>query len=235
MKAFLLAAGLGTRLRPLTLTTPKCLIPICGKPMLFWWLRLFKQHGINEVLINLHYLGDQVKDYLDKNSMDISFTYFEEVELLGSAGTLRANRKFVTDTPDFFILYADNLTNCDLTLFYEFHLKNAQPLSMVLYRTDTPESKGIVELDKQNTIISFKEKPQKPISNLANGGIYLAKPEILDLIPDKECPDIGFDLLPKLVHHMTGWETTDYLLDIGSLDSLSRAENDWTDILKKES
>ena len=102
---------------------------------------------------------------------------------------------------------------------------------MVLFRTDTPETKGIVELDHNKTVISFVEKPREPKSNLANAGIYLAKPWILDLIPDKDTADIGFDLLPQLVHRISGWETGDYLTDIGSIESLAKAEKDWARVI----
>ena len=231
MKAFLLAAGLGTRLRPVTLTTPKCLVPVCGKPMLFWWLKLFEKYRINEVLINLHHLSDKVRDYIDKNAGSISFTFFEEEVLLGSAGTLRENKQFVTGEEDFYIMYADNLTNCNLDAFLKFHVLQQQPFSMVLFRTDTPETKGIVELDHNKTVISFVEKPREPKSNLANAGIYLAKPWILDLIPDKDTADIGFDLLPQVVHRISGWETGDYLTDIGSIESLAKAEKDWARVI----
>jgi mannose-1-phosphate guanylyltransferase len=232
MKAFLLAAGFGTRLRPLTLDTPKCLVPVCGKPMLFWWLKLFEKYQINEVLINLHYLSDKVKEYIIKNAGAIKFTFFEEEVLLGSAGTLRENKKFVSGEDNFFIMYADNLTNCNLEAFYKFHTSHDQPFSMVLFRTDSPKTKGIVELDNNKTVISFVEKPKEPRSNLANAGIYIAEPEALDLIPATETADIGFDLLPKLVSRMSGWETGEYLTDIGSADSLLRAEKDWARIIK---
>jgi len=231
MKAFLLAAGLGTRLRPITLKTPKCMVTVCGKPMLFWWILLFRKHNINEVLINVHYLSEQIKDYIKANVKDIKFTFYEEKELLGSAGTLRENKNFVKGEHDFFIVYADNLTNYDLTMFYNFHKKHNQILSLALFRTDTPKTKGIIKIDNRQRIISFEEKPKEPKSNLANAGIYIAKPEILDLIPDKKNADIGFDLLPQLINKMSGWETDDYLIDIGTINNLKKARKEWKKII----
>jgi mannose-1-phosphate guanylyltransferase len=230
MKAFLLAAGLGTRLKPITNHTPKCLVPICGKPLLQWWIELFRAHNINEVLINLHYLGNQVKDYIQNNIDDIVFHFFEEDVLLGSAGTLKANKWFIKGEEDFFVFYADNLTNYNLTEFYDFHKKHKHPFSMALFKTDKPETKGIIELNSNKTVISFEEKPKLPKSNLANAGIYIAKPEILDLIPVKELADIGFDLLPLLVNKMSGWETNGYLIDIGNINHLKKAEKEWIKI-----
>lgn len=232
MKAFLLAAGLGTRLKPLTLTTPKCLIPVCGKPLLEWWCILFRKHNITEVLINLHHHSRLVKDYIKTNIKDIEFTFYYEKDLKGSAGTLNNNKDFIKNEKDFFIIYADNLTNYHLSQFYKFHLKNNSIFSMALFRTDTPQTKGIAELEQNNIVKSFEEKPKKPKSNLANAGIYISKPDILDLIPNKKFSDIGFDLLPLLVNKMYGWESNDYLLDIGTIEHLNKAEKEWRKIIK---
>ena len=229
MKAFLLAAGLGTRLRPLTNETPKCLIQIKGKPLLVYWIELITAHGINEVLINLHYLPNKVKSFI-KNypTSAISFTLFEEPTLLGSAGTLKANKDFVANEENFFILYADNLTNINLTELLNFHKKKEHFFTMALNRVSNPSICGIATLDENDTITSFIEKPQLPTSNLANAGVYVAKPEVLDFIPSKSVVDIGFDLLPQLVGKMAGWETSDLLIDIGTFDNLRLAEKIWT-------
>jgi mannose-1-phosphate guanylyltransferase len=231
MKAFLLAAGLGTRLRPITNSIPKCLVPICGKPLLGWWIELFERHNINEVLINLHHFPEQVQEYLAENSGNVRFTYFYEESLLGSGGTLRENKNFVRDEETFLICYADNLTNFDLTSFEEFHRENNTKFSMALVRAANPSACGIASLDGNNTIIEFEEKPKHPKSNLANAGIYAAHPSILDLIPDYGLTDVGYHLLPKLVGKMKGLEMSDYLLDIGTLENLARAEREWSSIL----
>ncbi len=114
MKAFLLVAGKGTRLRPLTDTIPKCLVPIKGKPLLSIWLEMFKTYGITDVLLNLHHLSHIVKDYINANSFDINIETFYEGSLLGSAGTILANRDFVKSERFFFIVYGDNLTKINL-------------------------------------------------------------------------------------------------------------------------
>ena len=233
MKAFLLAAGLGTRLRPLTNNIPKCLVDINGRPLLSWWIDLFEEHKISEVLINLHYLPEAVELFLKDYHTSIKFTFFYEEKLLGSAGTLKANEKFIEGESDFFVCYADNLTNYDLTSFYDFHKKRKSSFSMALFRTDTPKSKGIVELNRNKLITSFEEKPQEPKTNLANAGIYLASKDILELIPNKPLSDIGFDLLPQLVNKMYGWESDDYLLDIGTLEYLKQANNEWPRIINR--
>jgi mannose-1-phosphate guanylyltransferase len=232
MKAFLMAAGLGTRLKPLTDDTPKCLINICGKPLLAWWIELFVNHGVNEVLLNLHHLPEKVMAYINSINTDIKFTFYHEEKLLGSAGTLRENKKFVNGEKHFLICYADNLTNYNLTEFINFHTKGNYSFSMALFRTDKPSEKGIAILDEKKVITEFEEKPKYPKSNLANAGLYISSPEILDLIPEYEVTDIGFHLLPQLVGKMTGWETDDYLIDIGIPSDLERAETEWQYLIK---
>lgn len=231
MKAFLLAGGLGTRLRPITNTIPKCLVPIYNKPLLDWWYLNFQKYGITDVLINLHHFGGQVKQHIQSNYSNVNFTFFEENELIGSAGTLRENKEFVKDENEFFIIYADNLTNYNLGEMLNFHKSSDYEFTMALFHTDKPKTKGIACLNDYKVITEFEEKPQQPKSNLANAGIYISSPEILDLIPTKELTDIGFDLLPILVNKMRGWVTNDYLIDIGNLEHLKRAELEWPKII----
>jgi mannose-1-phosphate guanylyltransferase len=234
MKAFLLAAGLGKRLKPLTDSTPKCLVNICGRPLLSWWIQLFETHGINEVLINLHHLHEKVIQFVEQCDTKIKFQFYFEEKLLGSAGTLRENKNFIKNEKHFFICYADNLTNYNLSEFLNVHKKNNNSFSMALFRTDTPTTKGIALLDKNNVVVDFEEKPKIPKSNLANAGLYLSAPEILNLIPEFELTDIGFHLLPQLTGRMNGWETKDYLIDIGNPSDLIKAENDWQKILEEK-
>ncbi len=232
-KAFLLAAGLGTRLRPLTNTIPKCLVHVCDKPLLGWWIDLMEKHGIKEVLINLHHFSEQVIAFIQTYPTKIRFHFFYEKNLLGSAGTLRENKEFIKRENAFFIFYADNLTNYDLTFFSEFHEKKGQLLTMALFRTDNPQICGIAALDENNIIISFEEKPKFPKSNLANAGLYIANPEVIDLIPNLEVTDIGFHLLPELVDKMAGWKSENYLIDIGTFDNLNKANQEWSKIIEK--
>ena len=234
MKAFLLAAGLGTRLRPITDKLTKCLVEIAGKPLLAWWIKLFEEHGISEVLINLHHLPHAVKSFINEYPTSIKFNFYFEKDLHGSAGTLRENKSFVENESSFFVCYADNLTNYNLSKFHEFHKKKSSVASLALFETDTPSTKGIVELDSNQRVISFEEKPKNPKSNLANAGIYIFTPSVLGKIPNIELSDIGYDLLPRLVNQMFGWQTSDYLIDIGTFEHLSKAENEWSKIIKAE-
>jgi len=228
MKAFLLTAGLGTRLHPITLTLPKCLVPIAGKPLINWWFESMQKGGVTEVLINLHHLPDMVMAHVNTLNTSIKVTYTYESELLGSAGTLRVNKSFVQDQKSFFIIYADNLTNTNLSHLYNFHVAQSHPFTMALFETNNPSGCGIISLNQNLTITSFEEKPANPTSNLANAGLYVASPNVIDLIDDSKIPaDIGFDLLPLLVNKMSGYTIGDYLIDIGTHQNLEKARKDW--------
>ena len=231
MKAYLLAAGYGTRLRPITDTVPKCLVPIQGKPLLGWWFELLLRHGVTEVLVNTHYLRASVRAYLDEYDRQATgLTAFEayEPDLLGSGGTVRANREFVRGERDFLICYADNLTDADLTAFRRCHESHDAPLTMALFHTNVPEQCGIAQTDPAGRIVAFTEKPENPTSDLANAGIYMADSRIFDYMDeDKAVLDFGRDVLPRLVGNMYGWNTEGYLMDIGTLENYKRANEDW--------
>lgn len=226
MKAFLLAGGLGTRLKPLTDSIPKSLVEVQGKSMIYWWTKLFEKQGIDEVLINTHTFPNQVAPVLINNASKIYWEMSFEPKLLGSAGTLRANRRFVRAEKEFLIAYVDVLTNCDLRKVIKFHHKKESPFTMVVTPVDDPTGKGIAEV-KDDMIVSFEEKPDAPKSNLANMGIYVCSQEILDLIPKGDYADFA-DVLPKLVGKMFAYnDTNSYFCDIGTHEGLKYANETW--------
>lgn len=226
MKAFLLAAGKGTRLQPLTLHTPKCLIPICGKPLLEYWLDLFEFYGINDILINTSHLSEKVCEYINGHSRGLNITLTYEEVLLGSGGTIKKNRDFVAGEDSFFIFYADNLTNIRLNKMMKFHKENARELTLAVFTVLNPRECGIVEMDEHSTIISFIEKPEDPPSDLAFAGIIQSSSKLMDYFPDVDIFDLGHDVLPRVVGHASGYVIEDYLLDIGTPEKLYQAEND---------
>ncbi|MEW6670531.1 MAG: nucleotidyltransferase family protein [Thermodesulfobacteriota bacterium] len=234
MKAFLLAAGVGSRLRPYTDTLPKCLIPIHGKPLLQIWLELLDRYRIREVLINIHHHPDKVYDFIRRiqPALRINIVPFHEKVLLGSAGTIAANKGFVADCDDFVIAYADNLTRVNLADMMAFH-RRIKPkggiLTMGLFPSSNPRECGIAVMESQNRIVEFIEKPQKPLGNSANGGIYITTREIFRFIPEPAgAPvDMGFDVLPALTGKMFGYEIKEYLRDIGSPESYQKALEEW--------
>ena len=230
MKAFLLAAGFGTRLRPLTETTAKCMVPINGIPLLEYWFRLLQKHRVSEFLINTHHLREQVEEFVKAKAPEYSLKsrIVYEPQLIGSAGTIRENFDFVQEEEDFLILYADNLTNANLTTMVEFHERLKPTLTMGLTHMDKPETRGIAEVDRDGRIVSFVEKPKLPKSDLANAGIYVVSCEIEPYLRDAF--DIGFDVLPQLAGKMCGFELNGYHRDIGSLDSLEAANREWPQV-----
>jgi mannose-1-phosphate guanylyltransferase len=238
MKAFLLAAGRGTRLKPYTDRHPKCLIPIHGIPLLQIWIDLLARHGVTEVLINTHHHADQVEQFLNRartgTTLEIHTVY--EPQLLGSAGTIRQNSRFAAGDSDFIIAYADNLTNLNLAKMVDFHYHFRSMggiLTMGLIQAPDPRACGIVTLDKGSRIIRFIEKPQMPESDLANGGIYVCGHEIFDYLqnPDEsgdEVVDLGHHILPHLTGKMFGFPIAPYFLkDIGTPEAYRQALEHW--------
>ena len=226
MKAFILAAGKGSRLKPLTDHIPKCLLSIGGYPVLQYWLEACKLHGIQEVLINLHCHAEKVVRFIQSKNWPIQIRLSYEPQLLGSEGTLIANKDFVEKEDFFGIFYADNLTNVDLTKMWTQHLQSKALFTMGLFHSPNPKECGIATLDPNNIITGFQEKPMKPTGDLANAGIYWTSPEIFDYCLDRVPCDIGYDLLPRLIGKMNGYVIEEYLLDIGTHQNYQRAQND---------
>ncbi|MCH9651256.1 MAG: nucleotidyltransferase family protein [Deltaproteobacteria bacterium] len=227
MKAFLLAAGHGSRLEALGRECAKCLVPIGGKPLLALWLEHFRRHGIESVAVNTHHLAHQVEGFAREWHERPEIELFHEPELLGTAGTVLFRRSFFDGEEAFFVIYGDNLTDVDLTAMLAFHRARRSSFTMALFRTPEPEQCGIAVLDQEGRITAFEEKPTAPVSNLANGGIYLIDPQILVDFPFRPGLDFGFDVLPHLVGRMYGWEVDGFLCDIGTPDRLRRAEAQW--------
>lgn len=227
-KAFLLAAGLGTRLRPLTDRTPKCLLPIRGIPMLQIWLARCKRLGVKEVLINLHSHADIVTDYLRRNpEPDVRVQVSDEPVLLGSAGTIRSNRDWVQDESAFWVFYADVLTHTDLQPMVRIQCERDAAATIGVYRVPDPSRCGIVKVNASGWITEFVEKPKAPTGNLAFSGILLGGRQFLEVLPDRIPSDIGFDVLPKLVGRMAAYEIRDYLIDIGTMENYQSAQKNW--------
>ena len=238
MKAFLLAAGQGTRLRPFTDHTPKCLMPVHGKPLLQIWIELLERHGIEEALINIHAHAEQVRRWIQafQPKTGVRIIPFFEKELLGSAGTLWRQRDFVTGEHSFVIAYADNLTNLHLGTIMKAHEafhRVGGILTMGLFPSPNPTECGIVSLNTDSRIVSFIEKPTHPIGNLANAGIYIASHQLYEFFPQEDeitgsgILDLGHHILPRLVGHMFGYPIRAYIRDIGSPESYLAAQREW--------
>jgi mannose-1-phosphate guanylyltransferase len=228
MKAFLLAAGHGTRLRPITDALPKCLVPIQGTPLLKIWLELCRAAGVEQILLNIHAHAVIVEDWISKNDLGgMQIRLSHEPVLLGSAGTLSANRDWVGSDPDFLVLYADVLTNVRLRPLIESHRKLRPAATIGLYQVPDPTRCGIVVFDAENRVTEFVEKPSQPRCNWAFSGVMVAGQSLLEYIPDTRPADIGFHVLPQLAEKMRAYPLADYLIDIGTLDNYERAQHTW--------
>jgi mannose-1-phosphate guanylyltransferase len=227
LKAFLLAGGHGTRLRPITDSVPKCLVPIHGRPLLDIWLDLCARSGISDVLINLHAHAQPIEQHLQRSGSPVNVRLVHEERLLGSAGTIAANRDWVGSDSAFWILYSDVLTNADLRSMSDFHSHHEGIATLGLYQVPDPSRCGVATTDKRGVIIDFEEKPQTPRSNWVFSGLMVAGPGFFDLIPSSVPADIAFHVLPRLLGRMRAYPITDYLLDIGTLPNYQEAQITW--------
>ena len=227
-RALLLAAGLGTRLRPITLHTPKCLVPIGGEPLLKRWLRMLELAGCDAVLINTHHLANEVEAFLkswQSNTMAVQTVH--ENELLGTAGTLLANQEFFKDATGM-LIHADNAMAGSIGKFLAAHHAR-QPgcqLTMLTFETGTPSSCGIVEIDGQQVVQAFHEKVSEPPGNRANGALYAFEKDFLDHLNlmNPIPSDFSTEVIPRLLGRIQSWHTHQTYLDIGTPDSLKTAQ-----------
>lgn len=227
MKAFLLAAGLGTRLRPITDSTPKCMLRIGGAPLLDIWLDALAGAGVHEVLVNLHHLAAVVRSHLAARRGPPAVRLVEEPVLLGSAGTLLANRGFVEGEEMFLAINADNLTDFDLGVLVDAHRAGGAIATLSLFRSPRPSECGIVAVE-DGRVVGYVEKPADPPGDLANAGMYAFHPEVLDVIAAEPPQDIGYHLLPRLVGRARAVTIGDcYFIDIGTPAALQRARHEW--------
>lgn len=241
MKAIVLAAGFGTRLRPLTITTPKCLVPVGAKPLLGHWLEKLQHLGVESLLINTHYLADQVHRFVDgweeaeagsrgdgDKAMTIAVSH--EPTLLGTAGTLLNNINFFLDPPwcgTGMLIHADNFTPDGLQGVISAH-QNRDPaclLTMLTFTTDNPSQCGIVVCDERGIVTSFHEKVQEPPGCRANGAVYVFGPEFLSWLTEMHpaAQDFSTEVLPFCVHRIQTWHTDKPYIDIGTPEALGTA------------
>jgi mannose-1-phosphate guanylyltransferase len=232
MKAIILAAGLGTRLRPLTSTTPKCLAPIDGVPLLELWLRACEHAGVEAVLINTHHLAERVAEFVAvRRGIPVTLAY--EPTLLGSAGTIVANWNFVDSCESFLVVYGDNLTTFPLAELTAFHARHDQVASVALFRSPNPAACGVVEMDNAGLITGFWEKPENPPGNLCNAGLYVFRHEVQKYLPTGVPADVGGLLMPRLVGRSMGLPIHGYFIDIGTLENYYSAQRDYAACLRQ--
>jgi len=219
MNGMILAAGEGKRLRPLTRYLPKPMLPLAGRPLLEHIIIHLRDCGVTRLAINLHHLPEAVMSYFgDGSRWNVSLRYSVEEQLLGSAGGVKRLQSFFNDT--FLLYYGDVYTQADLRPMIEFHRRSGATATMGLYHVPDPWNRGIVELDDAAAIVKFVEKPprEQVFSDLANAGIYVLEPEVLDMIPEGRVWDFGHDVFPAMLahdSHVAGYVIEGVVIDIG--------------------
>lgn len=235
MKALILAAGRGSRLKPLSDYIPKCLVPIAGQPLLGLWLDTLSTAGIDEVFINLHWQAEQVRDYLAQGSFKGKVQFVSEEKLLGTAGTLLKNRYLFESGEPVLVIHADNLSLFDLPQFLKAHASRPEEalITMMTFQTAHPRDCGIVELNTAQQVMAFHEKVESPPGNLANAAVYIMEPKVITELNQVAAQidsngnaelDISIHLLPHLLGRINTWENTQYHQDMGFWLNLLEAQ-----------
>ncbi len=199
MRALLLAAGLGQRLRPVTSQLPKCLVPIMGQPLLGHWFDLLDKGGIERILVNLHYLPDKVQKYIEGcTHVSLVKSVYEET-LLGTGGTILKNSDFFCGQP-FMVIHADNLSLFNVSEFKASHERRPArtEITMMTFNAPDPKSCGIVEVDSEGVVRAFHEKAENPPGNLANAAVYILEPSVIKFLAaiKKDVIDLSTEVIP---------------------------------------
>lgn len=230
----ILAAGQGIRLRPLTLTLPKVLLPVGGVPVIEHILLWLKRHGIAEVAVNLYHLGAKIIDLLgDGSRFGVKITYSSEETLLGTAGGVKKMEHFFDGT--FVVVCGDVVTDFDLSAMLQFHREKRAMATLALVEVSNPWEVGIAEINESGKLISFVEKPPRGVEpgNLGNGGIYVLEKEILNHIASEGFCDFAYEILPKIIKlglSVYGYRLNrdDYLFDTGTPEKYDQANKYFT-------
>jgi mannose-1-phosphate guanylyltransferase len=225
MRAMVLAAGLGTRLRPLTNEITKPMVPVLDRPVMDHIMDLLALHGFGDVIANLHYFPDSIREYFGDR-----LSYHYEPELLGTAGGVRACSEFF-GADAFLVISGDALTDIDLTALARCHHESGGVATLAVKRVHDTREFGVVLHDADERITGFQEKPRpdEALSDLGNCGIYVFDPSIFDYFPDRPFVDWAKDVFPTLLENDVPFhihETYDYWNDIGSLGELRQGTFD---------
>ncbi|MEX1254305.1 MAG: NDP-sugar synthase [Dehalococcoidia bacterium] len=228
MKAMILAAGEGRRMRPLTESLPKPMLPVARRPLMAHLLDLISRHGVKEIAVNLHHQPETIVAYLERaRRAGLRVTFSMEERLLGSAGGVKRLERFFCDGP-FYVIYGDVLTDIDLTALAAFHVERGAAVSIALYEPESLAGCGVAGLDGER-IVEFVEKPRlgDAPSTWANAGVYVVDPNVLRHVPPNEPFDFGRDLFPLLLAQgapLYGLRSEAIVIDIGTPDGYRKAQ-----------
>lgn len=225
MRAMVLAAGLGTRLRPLTYEITKPMVPVLDRPVMEHILDLLDRHGFEETIANLHYFPDSIREHFGER-----VSYRHEEDLLGTAGGVRACAEFFGDD-SFLVISGDALTDIDLTALAARHRESGGVATLAVKQVPDTREYGVVLHDREGRITGFQEKPHpdEALSDLGNCGIYVFSPEIFDYFPERPFVDWAQDVFPTLLQNDIPFyihEVREYWNDVGSLGELRQGTFD---------
>jgi mannose-1-phosphate guanylyltransferase len=231
-RAFILAGGKGTRLRPITYEIPKPLVPLQGKPILEHVIDLLRLYDVRDIVLSIGYLGEKIKEYFhDEKRLGVKMTFVEEQEELGTGGPLRLAKQLLRDT--FVMVNGDNLINIDLYKMYQAHCENRATATIALTTVDDPSSYGVAVLEG-NKIIKFIEKPRKEDapSKLINTGLYILEPSVVDLVPEGGYSSIEKDVFPRIAEkgELYGYMFSGQWFDTGTPERYEKALKEWRGI-----
>jgi len=219
MNAILLAAGYGTRLLPITKNTPKCLVKINNDNLLNIWIKKLVSAKVNDILVNTHYLSDQVENFLKKNLHTRKIKIFKEKELLGTAGTLIANLNFYKKE-DGLLIHADNYCAENLNFLIDAHKKRPKEclMTMLTFECNDPLSCGIVQVNNKGIVVNFYEKSNLDKGQIANGAVYILSPEFIEIIKTKysKAKDFSNEIIKNFLGRIYTYKTKKYFADMGT-------------------
>jgi mannose-1-phosphate guanylyltransferase len=230
MKAVVLVGGEGTRLHPLTLNTPKSMVPIANRPFLEHMIEYLKRHGIDDIILALCYLPDCCQRHFGNgNDFDIKLCYALEESPLGTAGAVKNVNTHLDDT--FFVFNGDVFTDINLTAMMEFHRKQGSKATIALTPVEDPTIYGVVETNDEGKVRRFLEKPRRNevSTNMINAGAYILEPEVLGDIPEGSIFSFEHGLFPLLLERgepLYGYHSSDYWIDIGTPEKYLKLHHD---------
>lgn len=234
MKAYVMAAGVGTRLEPLTLAVPKPMVPVCNVPIMEYNISLLKKHGLSDITANLHYFPEHIENYFkDGSAHGVRMAYSFEEELMGTAGGVRkmAGVSMLKEGERAVVMSADVLTDIDLSSLIKFHEERGSRATIALIEVEDTSEFGVVVTDDSGRITAFQEKPrnEEALSRMVNTGVYVLEKEVVDLIPPETFYDFGKELFPLLVSKgvpFFGYKSDCYWKDIGNISNYRLANFD---------
>ncbi len=219
LKAVILVGGRGERLKPLTDTSPKPMVPVKGKPVLQYQIELLKQHGVRNIVLCGHYLFEKIKDYFGNGEkFGVNIEYVDEETPLGTGGGIKNAERLIHGS--FLVFMGDILTNLNLTSLIDFHIKHHGLGTLVIRETDHPDDSDLVKVDNNNKVLRiFKKHEKNKEGNLANTGFFVFNREILNKIPNGISNlegDILYNIVGKEIIY--GYLSSDYIKDVGTME-----------------